>query len=227
MTTNLLALPRELRQKLLLQTFSFTSAPFRAYYRIDVIEGLIDRYHAMRTWSTSLRCVHSLLNTDIDFVIKQWQTGYRMLLDDITSALVGSGSCWLSKFDAAPVLSVDAVVVEFSGVAVRPPVFGWDASSGRYCVYEGSVARWEKAGWMKGSKLRTMKQVQRGRGRTISFPVLSRRGRFLEGVRTGSGDCEVVDGEEVGELEVEQVVRGVKCGMARLATKAGGIFRIR
>lgn len=86
--------------------------------------------------------------------------------------------------------------------AVRPPVFGWDCSSGegRYCVYERCLERWKEAGWTKGGKLRTMRQVQRGRGRTISVHGENGSSFFrVEGV-VGGG---VVDGEEVNEEEVQ------------------------
>lgn len=168
MASALLALPRELRQDVLYRTFSFTTAPFKAYYRIDVIEELIDRFYAMRAWSNNLRRVNKLFNEDIAYVVKQWEKEYHQLLNDFSNALIGTNTCWLSKFDASPTLSFLAVI-QHSTVAVRPPVFGWDRPVERYVVYEDAAARWKKAGWAKGTKLRTMKQGQRSRGGTISY----------------------------------------------------------
>ncbi|KAE9964357.1 hypothetical protein BLS_008434 [Venturia inaequalis] len=229
----LFKLPRELRQNLLFHTFSFTATPFKAYYRIDVIDELIDRLHAMHAWSTDLRCVHSLLNTDIDFVVKQWEKQYHTLLDEFTNALTGSDSCWLSKFEAAPSLSFEAVI-EVAAWAVRVPVFGWDTSSGqgRYCVYESSLARWKEAGWTKGTRLRTMRQVQRRRGGTVSLPsqnvylfrVRGEGGHFVRVLRGGNG--EEVGGEEVEECSpVRSTVKSRSTGLSRLIGKAGGVFR--
>lgn len=132
--------------------------------------------------------MHPLFNADIDFVVTRWEGDYRKLLADFTNALVGSDSCWLSKFEEGlPVLSFEAVV-EVSSWAVRPPVFGWErgvetmagvggrvgVGAGRYVVYEHCLARWKMAGWTKGDKLRTMKQRQRVRGGTISVPSTRR-----------------------------------------------------
>lgn len=166
MASALLALPRELRQDVLYRTFSFTTAPFKAYYRIDVIEELIDRFYAMRAWSNNLRRVNKLFKEDIAYVVKQSEKEYYHLLNDFSNALIGTNTCWLSKFDASPTLSFLAVI-QHSTVAVRPPVFGWDRPVERYVVYGDAATRWKKAGWAKGTKLRTMKQGQRSRGGTI------------------------------------------------------------
>lgn len=117
----------------------------------------------MREWAQNLRTVHSIILDDVDFVVMLWKKQYRALLQEFTIALVNSNSCWLSKFDLLPILSASAVI-ERSPSAVRPPVFGWDRSIGRYIVYERTVDRWRAAGWTKGTQLRTMKQQQRGRG---------------------------------------------------------------
>ncbi|TID18779.1 hypothetical protein E6O75_ATG05900 [Venturia nashicola] len=222
--SKLLNLPRELRQALLFHTFNFTTSPFKAYYRIDVIDDLIDRLHTMHAWSTTLRHVHPLLNTDIDFVVTQWEKEYRHLLDDFTNALVGSNTCWLSKFeDGAPCLGFGAVV-EVSAWAVRPPVFGWDGSGGegegRYCVYEQCLLRWKGAGWTKGTRLRTMRQQQRGRGGTISLPShrVEEEGEEVGGVE--------IEGEASRAESKEPIVKANNStGLSRLITKAGDMFR--